>query len=45
MIAIKDLSMSYPLEAGSLEVLTDVSMGIADGETVAIIGKVPVLSN
>ena len=30
--------MSYPLEAGSLEVLSDVSMDIADGETVAIVG-------
>lgn len=38
MIAIKDLSMSYPLEAGSLEVLADVTMNIADGETVAIVG-------
>lgn len=38
MIAIKDLSMSYPLEAGSLEVLSGVNMQIADGETVAIVG-------
>ena len=30
--------MSYPLEAGSLEVLSNVSMDIADGETVAIVG-------
>lgn len=38
MIEIDELSMSYPLEAGSLEVLSDVHMHIADGETVAIIG-------
>jgi len=38
MIAIKELSMSYPHEAGSLEVLSDVSMDITDGETVAIVG-------
>jgi putative ABC transport system ATP-binding protein len=38
MIAISDLSMSYPLEAGSLEVLSNVTMNIADGETVAIVG-------
>jgi putative ABC transport system ATP-binding protein len=38
MIAIKDLSMSYPLEAGSLEVLSNVTMDIANGETVAIVG-------
>ncbi len=38
MIEITDLSMSYPLEAGSLEVLSGVNMRIADGETVAIVG-------
>ncbi|MBT8078850.1 MAG: ABC transporter ATP-binding protein [Gammaproteobacteria bacterium] len=38
MIAINNLSMSYPLEAGSLEVLSGVNMRIADGETVAIVG-------
>jgi putative ABC transport system ATP-binding protein len=38
MIEINGLSMSYPLEAGSLEVLSDVYMRIADGETIAIVG-------
>ena len=38
MIAIDELTMSYPLESGSLEVLSGVSMQIADGETVAIVG-------
>ncbi|MGI9203785.1 MAG: ABC transporter ATP-binding protein [Woeseiaceae bacterium] len=38
MIAINELSMSYPLEAGSLEVLAKVNMHIADAETVAIVG-------
>jgi len=38
MIAIKNLGMSYPLEAGSLEVLSDVTLNITDGETVAIVG-------
>lgn len=38
MIEINGLSMSYPLEAGSLEVLSEVYMRIADGETVAIVG-------
>ena len=38
MIEIDELSMSYPLEAGSLEVLSEVHMRIADGETVAIVG-------
>ncbi len=38
MIAINELSMSYPLEAGSLEVLAKVNMQIADAETVAIVG-------
>ena len=30
--------MSYPLETGSLEVLSDVTMDIAAGETVPIVG-------
>jgi len=38
MIRINDLTMSYPLEADSLEVLSGVNMEIADGETVAIVG-------
>jgi len=38
MIRIKDLCMSYPVENGSLEVLSGVNMTIADGETVAIVG-------
>ena len=38
MITINDLSMSYPHESGSLEVLSGVNMQIADGETVAIVG-------
>ena len=38
MIAIDELSMSYPLEVGSLEVLSGVTMRIAAGETVAIVG-------
>ena len=38
MIAISELSMSYPLESGSLEVLSGVNMLIAEGETVAIVG-------
>lgn len=38
MIEIRGLSMSYPLEAGSLEVLSGVDMQIADGETIAIVG-------
>lgn len=38
MIAINELSMSYPLEAGSLEVLAKVNMQISDAETVAIVG-------
>lgn len=38
MIEISELSMSYPLESGSLEVLSGVNMRIADGETVAIVG-------
>jgi len=38
MIEIRDLSMSYPLEEGSLEVLSGVEMQIAEGETVAIVG-------
>jgi putative ABC transport system ATP-binding protein len=38
MIEIRGLSMSYALEAGSLEVLSGVDMNIADGETIAIVG-------
>ncbi len=38
MITISNLSMSYPHESGSLEVLSGVNMQIADGETVAIVG-------
>ena len=38
MIEISELSMSYPLEAGSLEMLSGVNVHIADGETVAIVG-------
>jgi len=38
MIKITDLRMSYPVENGSLEVLSGVNMTIADGETVAIVG-------
>jgi putative ABC transport system ATP-binding protein len=38
MIKITDLRMSYPVENGSLDVLSGVNMAIADGETVAIVG-------
>lgn len=38
MIKITDLRMTYPLEAGPLDVLSGVNMNIADGETVAIVG-------
>ena len=38
MIEISELSMAYPFEAGSLEVLSGVNMHIADGETIAIVG-------
>ncbi|NND60110.1 MAG: ABC transporter ATP-binding protein [Gammaproteobacteria bacterium] len=38
MIAINELSMSYPLEDGSLDVLVKVNMQIAEAETVAIVG-------
>ena len=38
MIEISELSMAYPHEAGSLDVLVGVNMQIADGETVAIVG-------
>lgn len=38
MIKITDLRMSYPVEHGSLDVLSGVNMTIGDGETVAIVG-------
>jgi putative ABC transport system ATP-binding protein len=38
MIEISELSMAYPFETGSLEVLSGVNMHIADGETIAIVG-------
>jgi len=38
MIEIGELSMSYPLESGSLDVLSRVSLRIAAGETAAIVG-------
>jgi len=38
MIKIADLRMSFPVENGSLDVLSGVNMTIADGETVAIVG-------
>ncbi|MDZ7645546.1 MAG: ABC transporter ATP-binding protein [Woeseiaceae bacterium] len=38
MIDIQNLGMSYPMEAGELDVLVDVNITIADGETVAIVG-------
>ena len=38
MIKITDLRMSFPVENGSLDVLSGVNMTIADGETVAIVG-------
>ncbi|MGY8813824.1 MAG: ABC transporter ATP-binding protein [Gammaproteobacteria bacterium] len=38
MIELIDLTMSYSLESGQLNVLTGVDVSIADGETVAIIG-------
>jgi putative ABC transport system ATP-binding protein len=38
MIKIADLRMSYPVENGSLDVLSGVNITIADGETIAIVG-------
>jgi putative ABC transport system ATP-binding protein len=38
VIELQNLSMSYPLEQGRLEVLSGVDLEIADGETLAIIG-------
>ena len=38
MIELKHLSMSYALEHGRLDVLTDVNLEIGDGDTVAIVG-------
>jgi putative ABC transport system ATP-binding protein len=38
MIELKNLSMSYALEHGRLDVLTGVNLEVADGDTVAIVG-------
>lgn len=38
MISVNDLSMSYPLGDGALDVLAGVNLTIAAGETVAIVG-------
>jgi len=38
MIELNNLSMSYALEQGRLEVLTKVNLEVADGDTVAIVG-------
>ncbi len=38
MIELKNLSMSYALEHGRLDVLSDVNLEVADGDTVAIVG-------
>ena len=38
MIELNNLSMSYALEHGRLDVLTGVNLEVADGDTVAIVG-------
>ena len=38
MIELNNLSMSYALEQGRLEVLTNVNLEVTDGDTVAIVG-------
>ena len=38
MIELNNISMSYDLEHGPLEVLASVDLGIEDGDTVAIVG-------
>jgi len=38
MIELNNISMSYNLEHGPLEVLASVDLGIEDGDTVAIVG-------
>lgn len=38
MIELKNLSMSYALEYGRLDVLSGVNIEVADGDTVAIVG-------
>jgi|TARA_B100001971_G_scaffold195821_1_gene203010 putative ABC transport system ATP-binding protein len=38
MIEIRNLSKSYPTENGQLNVLSNLSLSVAEGETVAIIG-------
>lgn len=38
MIELNNLSMSYALEQGRLEVLTKVNLEVTDGDTVAIVG-------
>lgn len=38
MIELNNLSMSYTLEHGRLDVLTGVDLKVADGDTVAIVG-------
>lgn len=38
MIKINGLEMSYPLQPGSLRVLSGVDLAIEDGETVAVVG-------
>ena len=38
MIELNNLSMSYTLEHGRLDVLTGVNLEVADGDTVAIVG-------